>query len=156
MKILTALMFGCCALLATSLLAEEGKGPAGKGPQGKGGRPGAKRGPGGPGGEAMRAEMLKRFDKDGDGQLNEEEKAAAIAAMKERGGRPGGPGGPGAKRGPGGPGGGNFAELMKKFDKDGDGKLSDEEKAAAREAMPKGGPGRRPGGAGGKGEKKPE
>ena len=59
-----------------------------------------------------------------------------------------------AGRVPGGPGG--FAELMKKFDKDGDGKLSDDEKAAAREAMPKGG---RPGGKGGRrpgGEKKPE
>ena len=28
--------------------------------------------------------------------------------------------------------------MMKKFDKDGDGKLSDEEKAAAREAFKKG------------------
>ncbi|QDU27017.1 EF hand [Anatilimnocola aggregata] len=151
MKILTGLVFGCCAVVATGLWAEEGKGP-GKRPEGKGPPPGAKRGPGGPGGEAMRAEMLKKFDKDGDGKLSEDERASLMAAMKERGGRPGGPGA--GKRGPGGPGRPNFAELMKKFDKDGDGKLSEDERAAAREAMPKGGPGRRPGGP--QGEKKPE
>jgi hypothetical protein len=154
MKIGTALIFGICTLLAATVWAEDEKAPAGKRPEG---RPGARRpgGPGGPGGEAFREAMLKRFDKDGDGKLSDEERAAA---MKERGagGRPEGKGGrrPAAGRGPGGPGG--FAELMKKFDKDGDGKLSDDEKAAAREAMPKGG---RPGGKGGRrpgGEKKPE
>ncbi len=37
------------------------------------------------------------------------------------------------KKGP--PRGGRYQEIIKKFDKDGDGKLSDEEKAAARKAM---------------------
>lgn len=146
MRIGTAFIFGICTLLAATAWAEEEKEPAGKRPEG---RPGARR-PGGPGGEAFREAMLKRFDKDGDGKLSDEEKATA---MKERGaGRPEGKGGRGpAGRGPGGPGG--FAELMKKFDKDGDGKLSDDEKAAAREAMPKRG---RPGGRRPGGEKKPE
>src|SRR5262245_29880075 len=135
MRIGTMLVFGICTLLAATVWAEDEKGPAGKRPEG---RPGARRpgGPGGPGGEALRDAMLKRFDKDGDGKLSDEERAPA---MKERGGagRPEGKG-PGGKGPAGrGPGGGGFAELMKKFDKDGDGKLSDDERAAAREAMPK-------------------
>jgi Ca2+-binding EF-hand superfamily protein len=60
-------------------------------------------------------EILAKFDKDGDGKLNEEERAAAKAAgeakMEER-----------------------KKEMIAKFDKDGDGTLSDEEKKAAREA----------------------
>jgi hypothetical protein len=141
MRIGTALVFGICTLMAATVWAEDDKGAGGKRPEG---RPGARR-PGGPGGEAFREAMLKKFDKDCDGKLSDEEKAAA---MKERGaGRPGG-------KGPAGRGPGGFAELMKKFDKDGDGKLSDDEKAAARAAMPKGGRpgGRRPGGD----KKKPE
>ena len=73
-------------------------------------------------------EILKKFDKDGDGKLNDEEKAAAKAAGKAA----------------------HEAEMLKKFDKDGDGKLSDEEKAA----MPKRGKGK--GKPEGKGEGKPE
>ena len=49
--------------------ADRGKGDA------KGARPGA---------EEMQKQMLKRFDKDGDGKLNDEEKAAAKEAMKNR------------------------------------------------------------------------
>ena len=63
----------------------------------------------------MPPEILAKFDKDGDGKLNDEERAAAKAAaeakMEER-----------------------KKEMIAKFDKDGDGKLSDEEKKAAEEA----------------------
>jgi hypothetical protein len=65
-----------------------------------------KKGPHGP----PPKEILEKFDKDGDGKLNDEEAAAARTAMQ-------------AKR----------AEMEAKFDKDGDGKLSDEEKKAMME-----------------------
>jgi len=68
-----------------------------------------------------KAEMMKRYDKDGDGQLSESEKKAA---MGSRGGKA-----TAGKRGAGGSGG--KAEMMKRFDKDGDGKLSESEKKAA-------------------------
>jgi len=59
----------------------------------------------------MRPELLKEFDKDGDGKLNDQERAAMMEARKAKG------------------------EMMRKamekqFDKDGDGKLNDEERAA--------------------------
>lgn len=85
--------------------------------------------------------------------------AATVWAEDEKGAggkRP--EGRPGARRpgGPGGPGGEAFREAMlKKFDKDGDGKLSDEEKAAAMKERGAGRPagkgpaGRGPGGPGG-------
>ena len=63
--------------------------------------------------EEREKKLLEKFDKDGDGKLSDEEKAAARKAMEA------------SRR----------AEMLKKFDKDGDGKLSDEEKAAARKAM---------------------
>jgi Ca2+-binding EF-hand superfamily protein len=66
---------------------------------------------------AREAEMLKRFDKDGDGKLNDAEKTAAETFKKEMDAR--------------------RAEMIKKFDKDGDGKLSDDEKKAAHEAFKK-------------------
>ena len=69
--------------------------------------------------------MLERFDKDGDGKLSEEERAAARAEMQKRR-EAGGLKGNGAEK---------RAEMLKKFDKDGDGKLSDDERAAMREAM---------------------
>jgi hypothetical protein len=56
-------------------------------------------------------ELVAKFDKDGDGKLNETEMKAAREARQ--------------------------AEMLKKYDKDGDGKLSDEEKATAKEAMKK-------------------
>jgi len=40
----------------------------------------------GAGGPPNREEIVKKFDKDGDGKLNEEEKKAAMEAMKARGG----------------------------------------------------------------------
>ncbi|MGN1360047.1 MAG: EF-hand domain-containing protein [Kiritimatiellia bacterium] len=56
--------------------------------------------------------LIAEFDKDGDGKLNAEEKAAAQAAMEKR-----------------------RQERIKKFDKDGDGKLNEAERKAMREAM---------------------
>ena len=60
--------------------------------------------------------MIKRFDKDGDGELNKEERrAAAIASEKASAERK--------------------KAYIEKFDKDGDGKLSKEEARAGEEAM---------------------
>ncbi|MCP5536336.1 MAG: hypothetical protein H7A51_08905 [Akkermansiaceae bacterium] len=93
------LMTGIAAAIALSMTANaEGDGK-------KGPRDGKR--PGGP-----HPELLKKFDKDGDGKLNEEERAAAKEAMEAR-----------------------RAAFIKKHDTDGDGKLSDEEKKAAREAI---------------------
>lgn len=80
--------------------------------------------------EARKTEMLAKYDKDGDGQLSEEERKAAAADRK--------------------------AAAIKRFDNDGDGQLSDDEKKAMREEMrkrrgSKGGPR----GKGGKGKKAP-
>jgi hypothetical protein len=66
--------------------------------------------------------MLKRFDTDDDGKLNEAERQAMHEAMPKRGG---GPGGPQHQR----PGRG---EAMKRFDTDGDGVLSEAEREAMR------------------------
>ena len=97
--------------------AMQAKGQPGKGAPGIGGA-GKGNGPGnGPGHEAI----LKHFDKNGDGKLDEQERAAAMKARGEKGDGPG----PGAGR----------EEVLKRFDKDGDGKLNDEERAAARKAM---------------------
>ena len=54
---------------------------------------------------------IEKFDKNGDGKLDEAERKAAGAARK--------------------------AEFLKKFDKDGDGKISPEEKKAIAEEMKK-------------------
>jgi len=70
-------------------------------------------------------EIIKKFDKDGDGKLSEEERKAVGEAFKSRGR----PGGPEAGNRP------NKDEIIKKFDKDGDGKLNEEERKAAMEAM---------------------
>ena len=56
-------------------------------------------------------QWIEKFDKNGDGKLDEAERKAAAAARK--------------------------AEFLKKFDKDGDGKISPEEKKAAAEEMKK-------------------
>ena len=60
------------------------------------------------------AELLKQYDADGDGKLNDAEKKAAREGMKAKWAE-------------------KKAAMMKKFDTDGDGKLSDEEKKAIRE-----------------------
>jgi len=82
------------------VIAEEGK----EGCDGKKGE-GHKGGP-------DKAELLKKFDKDGDGKLNDAEKAEMKKAFEAR----------------------REAEMLKKFDKDGDGKLSDAEKEEMEKA----------------------
>ncbi len=82
---------------------------------------------GGPPDRPSREEMLKKFDKDGDGKLNKEEQAALREEFAKN-------------RGQGGPGQGQRKlppELLKKFDKDGDGELNEEEKGAMREEFTK-------------------
>lgn len=82
-----------------------------------------KKGPKGP-----PPEMVKEFDKDGDGKLSDEEKSAMKTAMD-------------AKK----------KAILEKYDADKDGKLSPEERAAAVAAGEK-----LPGGGGGKGPKGPK
>jgi HlyD family secretion protein len=73
--------------------------------------------------------MLRQWDKDGDGQLSEEERAAMLQARGNRGG-----GGQGGER----TGGGfNREAMLKQFDTDGDGQLSETEQAAMRAAFPR-------------------
>ena len=66
-----------------------------------------------------RSQLVKRFDRDGDGKLSEDEKAEAQKALKAKKGEK-----PASK----------LTEAMKRFDTDGDGVLSDDEKAAAKKA----------------------
>ena len=92
----------CSLFLALGLRADEPAekpAPAGEKPAGKSGE--HKDGPGG----FMREEMMKKFDKDGDGKLSDDERKAM-----------------------------HDAYMLKRFDKNGDGKLSDEEKATAETA----------------------
>ena len=73
----------------------------------------------------QKKKILEKFDTDGDGKLNEEERAKAKAAIaKHRA-----VGVVKAKPRP------NREAIVKKFDKDGDGKLNAEEGAAAKAAM---------------------
>lgn len=65
-----------------------------------------------------RAEMLKKYDKDGDGKLSDEERRAMFADRKAAIEK-------------------QHRELEKKFDKNGDGKLDDQERAAMRADMQK-------------------
>lgn len=73
-------------------------------------------------GRAIPSDVLKQLDKNGNGALEPEEKAAALAA-REKGGRLAGKPGEGRALNP---------EIIKKFDKDGDGKLSETEIGAAK------------------------
>jgi hypothetical protein len=92
--------------------------------------------------EALRREVLERFDKNRDGELDDEERKAARESFR-RGGpaavgeRPGGPppdaGRRGRRsRGRGGSRRGQRLELILKFDKDDDGILNKAERSAAR------------------------
>ncbi|MDQ8192229.1 EF-hand domain-containing protein [Roseibacillus persicicus] len=100
------------------------------------------------------AEVIAKFDKDGDGKLDEEERKAAREArraeMEKRRAEMlekfdtdnDGKLSPEERK----------AALIARFDKDGDGVLSEEEKEAIKKEMPRGGEGRRPGGKGGEGK----
>lgn len=90
-------------------------------------------------------EFLKKFDRDGDGRLNAQERSAAMAAAQKIraagggavGGLPAGGAAPAVSQPPAKPARPkrpSRAEVLKRFDKDGDGKLNDEEKAAAKAA----------------------
>ena len=101
MRILSLCTMALCAslLLATSARAEPGE------------RLGRYRVP-----PKVRQRLFERFDANGDGELDETERAAARAAMKAR---------REAKR----------REILERFDGDGDGQLNDEEKAVAKAAF---------------------
>ncbi|HZN35068.1 MAG TPA: hypothetical protein VFB80_14665 [Pirellulaceae bacterium] len=115
-----------------------------------------------PGGFPGADQFAKQFDKDGDGKLNDQEKLMAQAAWQRMRARSSGPTyGPGyagpygfaqananaggvaaanaaaAGGGAGGEGKAKVSALVKRFDKDGDGKLNDEEKAAAQAELKK-------------------
>lgn len=99
-----------------------------------------------------REEMTKKFDTDGDGQLSEEERTAMKAAMKKYGAKKGGPKGENGKDKKGERP--NREEMTKKFDTDGDGQLSEDERAAMKASMQKrGGKKGGPKGENGKGKK---
>ncbi len=51
--------------------------------------------------ENVRADIMKRFDKNSDGQLDDNERNEAFRAMRDEFGGPGGPGGPGGRGGQG-------------------------------------------------------
>ncbi len=104
--------------------------------------------------EARRAEFIKRFDKDGDGQLNEAEKEAARAEYPRMGhGRHGremhgrmlekydanknGQLDPEENAAFERDREARHAEMLKRFDNDGDGKLSESEREAMREEFRK-------------------
>ena len=87
---------------------------------------GCRRGP-------MREKMLEKFDANGDGVLSPEEKAAArewFRANRPEGAPEGPPPGP-----PPEGFGGHRGHMKQRFDTDGDGIISPEEKAAAKEWM---------------------
>jgi hypothetical protein len=74
---------------------------------------------------------VKKFDKDGNGELSEEERGELRKHFEElRANRPEG-------AGPRRRGGFDREAVIKEFDKDGNGELSEEERTAARDAMRK-------------------
>ncbi len=119
----------------------------------KPGQPGANGQPGqGAPGQGMmtpeqRQQLLQRFDRNGNGQLDPDEQQAAMQAMQQMRGQGGGQ--PGTGRGPAGAGGqggpGAAAALMnnpqmmqqmlQRFDANGNGQLDPDEQQAAMQAM---------------------
>ena len=102
-----------------------GGGPRVNRPRSQDAGPGGGRGAGAPGFD--REAMVKQFDKNGDGQLDETESAALREALSQRFGQAG-RGGPGGNRGqmP------NREEMLKRFDKNGDGEIDEQEREAMR------------------------
>lgn len=132
-----ALVAAVLALTSTSTaLAERGGRPGPDGP--RGGRPG----------RGLPAELVQKYDANGDGQLDETERATLDADVQAgkvtppvRPGHdgPGAPGdeggrGRGGRRGPGGP----PKEWIAKFDANGDGQLDQAEREALRNAVQSG------------------
>jgi Ca2+-binding EF-hand superfamily protein len=107
-----------------------------------------------PGGSIAAAPELKQFDRDGDGKLNPQEQRAAQEAWNRSRGNGSGPARGGFPGGNGNAGNGvptapasapaaepkpeKVSPLVKRYDKDGDGKLNDDEKAAAQADRTKG------------------
>jgi hypothetical protein len=79
-----------------------------------------------------RGEFMKRFDKNGDGKLDETERKAARSAIAKRGGGSKGTDRPNTDGSNKSGSGGGF---LKRFDKNGDGKLDETERKAARSAF---------------------
>ena len=109
-----SLVLGLLATGSINSLAEEDKGEK-RPPRAERGE-GERRGPPRGGSRQIPKEILEKFDKNGDGKLDEDERKAAMAARK--------------------------AEFIKKYDKDGDGELSEEERKEAMKGRR--GRGRRP------------
>lgn len=82
----------------------------------------------------FRQKVLEKFDANGNGQLEPDEREAARAAMQRRREQGGGKG-QGRQAGAADPE--RRKKLLEKFDTDGDGKLSETERAAAKEARAK-------------------
>jgi hypothetical protein len=82
----------------------------------------------------FRQKVLEKFDANGNGQLEPDEREAAKAAMQRRREQGGGKG-QGRQAGAADPE--RRKKMLEKFDTDGDGKLSETERAAAKEARAK-------------------
>ena len=106
-KIMLGAMFVAFSGWTMFAQAEEGKPGAGKGR-----------------GAEFRQKMLEKFDKNGDGKLDADEKKAAREEFQKKMQDRIGEGGEGFKK-----------KLLEKFDKNGDGQLDPEEMKAAREAF---------------------
>ena len=96
--------------------------------------------------EAVRKQVLELFDKNKDGELDEEEREAARESFRRNGppdlrerpaAGPPGDGGRSGRRGRGGSRRGQRVELIPKFDKDKDGILDKDERSTAREFVVK-------------------
>lgn len=86
---------------------------------------------------ARREKLLRKFDANGNGQLDPDEREAAREAKEKRasqGGGKGAGGGKGQGKGKGQSDPERRAKLLERFDADGDGKLDESERAAAKEA----------------------
>jgi len=82
--------------------------------------------------EEMHKRFMEKFDKDGDGELSDEEKQLARKARDQARGDRGGDEGKGQERGRRGEWDRRRQEAMKRFDADGDGRFSEEERDAMR------------------------